>query len=246
MQAKDVITLVGVVVAGSGFLFGLIQYHRAQKWKAAEFVAGEIKEAFSDPLVRLALHLMDWNSSVHDLTEQTGNKALASVRIGDIALAAAMVPHWERPGGYNVVEVRIRLAFDELLGRLQRFEHFIETELVKPDDFKPYLAYWLDLLGTPSPYGKSLPVLHAIWRYIDAYRYHDVQRFFGRYGYDITRFDAYPTYLTGITAPPIQVEESQAIDSVVHVERMTNAPSQPGEPELRSFAERVSSGDVAN
>ena len=211
MDTKTVIALLGMLLGAAGFVIGLFQYRKAQRWKAAEFVAAEVKEAFADPMVRFALHLLDWNSSIHDLRQQTGDDRLKSVHIGDITLVAALTPHVGRPKGYNAVEVRIRLAFDELLGRFQRFEHFIESDLVKPHDFQPYLRYWLELLGKSSKHTKSVPVLHAIWRYIDFYRYADVQRLFARFGYDISRFPEAPN-LSSVTDPPqIFVEEGDVL-----------------------------------
>ena len=210
MDIKTLISLAGVLLAAVGFVIGLFQYRKAQRWKAAEFVAGEIKDAFADPMVRFALHLLDWNSSIHDLSQQTGNDRLKCVHISDMNLVAALIPHVNRSKGYNAVEVRIRLAFDELLGRLQRFEHFIESDLVKPREFQPYLRYWLDLLGKSSNHTKPLAVLHAIWRYIDFYGYADVQRLFARFGYDISTFPAAPNYFKD-ELPQIFVEDGDAI-----------------------------------
>jgi hypothetical protein len=211
MDTKTVIALLGMLLGAAGFVIGLFQYRKAQRWKAAEFVAAEVKETFADPMVRFALHLLDWNSSVHDLSQQTGDNRLKSVHIGDITLVAALTPHVDRPNGYNAVEVRIRLAFDELLGRFQRFEHFIESDLVKSHDFQPYLRYWLELLGKSSKHTKSVPVLHAIWRYIDFYRYADVQRLFARFGYDISKFPEAANIVHVVDPPQIFVEDGDAI-----------------------------------
>jgi hypothetical protein len=209
MDAGDKIALLGVIVAGIAFLVGLLQYRKAQAWKRAEFIANEVKEAFSNPYVQFALRLLDWNDSKYDLRQFTGDERLRRVRIADINVAAALVPHSDRPNGYNRVEVQIRFAFDELLGRFQRFEHFIESRLVREQNFRPYLRYWLDLLGRPSASGKPVAVLHGIWRYIAFYRYDDVQRFFRRYGYEISEFPEYPKHLSGIDPPEMVLEPEE-------------------------------------
>ena len=192
MEPKDVVAGLSLLVASTAFLAGLIQYRKAQAWKKAEFVAAEVKALFADPAVQFALHLLDWNLSCHDLRSRDDDDAMKEVWIGDATLVTALSPHSFRSAGFSPVEVRVRLAFDVLLDGLQRFEHFIETDLVKEKDFLPYLRYWLDLMGSSSSYGKSAPVLHAIWRYIAFYRYGDVQRFFLRYGFDISKFPEAP------------------------------------------------------
>ncbi|HZG44534.1 MAG TPA: hypothetical protein VEY93_16400, partial [Longimicrobium sp.] len=98
--------------------------------------------------------------------------------------------------------------------RLQRFEHFIESDLVTQDDFRPYLRYWLTLLGQPSSARKPVAVLHGIWRYIDYYQYNDVQTFFKRYGFDITRFAEYSADLIDIDTPQVVIEEDDLSGTV--------------------------------
>ena len=230
MEPKDVIAGVSLLVASTAFLAGLIQYRKAQAWKKAEFVAGEVKALFADPAVRLALHLLDWNLSCHDLRSRDDEDALKEVWIGDATLVTALSPHSVRPTGFHPVEVRVRLAFDALLDGLQRFEHFIETELVRERDFLPYLRYWLDLIGSSSGYGKSAPVLHAIWRYIDFYRYKDVQRFFVRYGFDISKVPL---------APEIVVQPDGTVETVPKITEGGNTVTYGG---FGSLAEGRSAG----
>ncbi|HZG42834.1 MAG TPA: hypothetical protein VEY93_07720, partial [Longimicrobium sp.] len=95
MNTTELIAVLSLVVAGTAFVVGLLQYRKAQAWKRAEFIATEIKEAFSDPLIQFALRLLDWNDSTYDLRPFTGYERLKRVRITDLNLAAALVPHSE-------------------------------------------------------------------------------------------------------------------------------------------------------
>src|SRR5438552_2241870 len=118
---------ISVPLAILAFCIALYQYWKAQKWKRSEFVAAEIKDAFSNPSVRNALYLLDWNERNYDLRERDDQKGLVDVPIGDVDLMKALAPHLDRPEGFTQVEERIRVVFDEFLGRIQRFEHFIEA-----------------------------------------------------------------------------------------------------------------------
>lgn len=175
-----------LLLAVAGFGVGLWQYHLAQRWKRSEFVASEIKDAFADRSVRVALLLLDWNERHYDLRERDDQDDLKDVVVADADFAAALAPHAVRRGGYTHVEERVRVVFDEFLGRLQRFEHFVETGLVKPGDLRPYLRYWMDLMAVPAPHKKSAATVDAIWTYIDYYGYSDLRTFFTRFGYDVT------------------------------------------------------------
>jgi hypothetical protein len=206
MDTHDLIALLGVVLGGIAFIVGFLQYLKAQAWKQAEFVAAEMKAMFSDPYVKFALHLLDWNETTYDLRLFTGDDRLRAVHFSDLSLAAALTPHCDRPKGFNKAEVQIRQAFDELFGRMQQFEHYMKSNLVKEDSVLPYLRYWLDLIANPSDDRKPIGVLHGIWRYIAFYRYDDVQHFFERYGYNIAQFPQYLKHLANIDPPEMEAE----------------------------------------
>ena len=179
---------VTVPLAVAAFAIAFWQYWKAQKWKRAEFVAAEIKDAFADPVIRNALYFLDWNEKNYDLREREDQKHLIDVFVDDAIFTKALTPHELRPDGFSEVEERIRVTFDDFLGRLQRFEYFIETRLVSKKDVIPYWRYWLDLITTPSAKKKSSDVVDAIWLYIDSYGYSDIRSFVKRFDYDVSRF----------------------------------------------------------
>ena len=189
MPPSDLIAMAGVLSGLAVFFVGLNQYRNSQAWKRSEFVATEIKDAFKDKAVRTALQMMDWNSTYCDLSNNDCEAELKKTLVTDEILSRALTPHMFRPDCFNPVETRIRVIFDELLGSLQRFEHFIEAGLVEKKNFDPYLRYWMKIMGDSTSGRKPITVLHSIWRYIEFYGYDDVQRLFGRFGYDIKQFD---------------------------------------------------------
>jgi len=183
METGNWITLAAMSGALIAFLAGLMQYRRAQRWKRAEFVAGEMKEFKADPWVRNALLLLDWNERAIDLFLHESDPAKRSVRVEDAMIAHALVPHTIR-SEFSQVEIALRDTFDRFFDRLERFEYFMEAGLVSSKEFAPYLRYWLDILGNENSGRKSPPVVQAIWAYIDFY-YSEVSSLLRRFGYRI-------------------------------------------------------------
>jgi hypothetical protein len=185
MTPANWIALTGVLSASVAFASGLLQYRKAQRWKRAEFVAAEVKEVLKDRWVAVALQLLDFNSSSYNLQKSDHEQELSDFTLDDVDLAIALEPHSMRRDGLSAAEVRVREAFDALFDALQRFEHFVAAGLVRSRDFAPYLHYWLKLLGDANSGRKPQVTVAAIWRYIEYYGYHDVQRFMDRFGYQI-------------------------------------------------------------
>jgi hypothetical protein len=163
------------------FLVGLMQYRRTQRWKRAEFVAGEMKEFKADPMVRNALLLLDWNERAVELFPQEANPEKRSILIDDRTLAAALVPHVRRHD-FSRVEIALRDTFDHFFDRLERFEYFLEAGLVSRQEFAPYLDYWLNVLANEHSGRKPPEVVRALWMYIDFY-YAGVTSLLRRFGY---------------------------------------------------------------
>jgi hypothetical protein len=82
-------------------------------------------------------------------------------------------------------EREIRDSFDRLLDRLERFEIFIEEGLISYDELRPYLAYWMQLIGNKK-FGRKRPeYIERLWIYIDEYGFRGVQLLSARFGYRI-------------------------------------------------------------
>lgn len=210
MNASNWITLTGVMTTSAAFLFGLLQYSRSQKWRRAEFAAKEFKEFKSTPIIADAMLMLDWNHRIYKIEknsypfelsekeEKQGGKGeeYFSIVVDDTVLANALVHHSHkercpsperRQPGFTLPEVYVRDAFDEFLEGLQMFENFIESRLVSEDNFRPYLFYWLDIIGNKNNHSTKPDWCRSnIWHYIDAYGYKSVQKLCSRFGYDIS------------------------------------------------------------
>lgn len=206
--AKLIISVLGFGGTILALAFGLRQYRRAEQWKRSEFIAKEIKEFESNPTTRNAMLLIDWgerrvnlflapNPSPADyikITREDQWRALLPPPLKPKYLslaeeAAEVTDAREEPKRkFTPAEARIRDTYDAFLDHLERFANFIESGLVTPEEFRPYLIYWIDSVANVE----NIDVYEgdAEWRcvlltYINYYRYSGVKSLFKVYGWDI-------------------------------------------------------------
>lgn len=185
MNIGNWIAILGVSGGLIAFITGLIQYMKAQRWKRAEFVAKEIKEFESKQAIKVALKMLDWNVREYELYTNEKKLDKQKISIDDSKLISALVPHTYNGSGFTDEEVYIRDIFDQLLDAFERFEHFIQSGLVGQEDFRPYLIYWIKIMGDMDSGRKPKQFYERLWSYIDFYEYYGVQKLFNRYSYDI-------------------------------------------------------------
>lgn len=183
MSISDWATLLGVVVSLSLLLNGLFQYAKSQRWKRAEFLAHEMKEFESKPRVRNVMTMLDWTARKIELfPDREGEQKWETVT--DNIVAKALEYHGSRkPQLYSAVEVAIRDSFDDFLDGLERMDTFLKSGLVSVKDLKPYLKYWIDIIGDPEDKRKSKNARDQIWSYLENYGYQGVRDLIRRYGW---------------------------------------------------------------
>lgn len=163
------------------FIKGIWEYSKAQKWKKAEFVSKEIKEFHNDFDIKRALLLLDWNANELDVKSNDLN-GTGKMHFSDGLIVKALRTHMESPT-FTDEEVIIKAIFDAFLDRISMFQNYIETGLIKIEDIKPYLIYWIQILADKNNPRKSEVVREQMWKYIDAYGYSNVRLFCAACGY---------------------------------------------------------------
>jgi hypothetical protein len=199
-ECKEAREWIASIITVLVLVAGLYQYWRAQQWKRAEFVAGEMQSFFSLRDVRKAMLMIDWgrrNVNLLDI-ESTDPKAwpLVTRRLQSDAL----LPHPLRKkgstveseavdsdlAGFSILEVAIRDAFDAFLDGLERFASHVESGLLAPPDLDPYLGYWIDDIARPTKDKLDGEWTCSLLAYIAYYRYTGVQALFREFDHDIT------------------------------------------------------------
>ena len=172
---------IGGIAAIIIFIIGFKRYNKEQKWKRKEFVAKEIKEFHENKMNKNAMLMLDWDTRNIELFPEHPDFEKRNALIGRKELERALLPHHNLTFKFNKDEAIIRDTFDHFLTSLTRFEHFIDTEIVELEDFKPYLNYWIDTITEDLP-EKTRNVLH---HYIIAYEYVGVINLVSRFGKQI-------------------------------------------------------------
>ena len=196
-NTRLIVSILGFGGTITALLFGVFQYRRSERWKRAEFVAKEIKEFESDPIVRNALLMIDWGVRKINLnfvpneqfdnyvgvTREMQRKALMPHSFKTIDDSEACNDDPEGPvRGFTSVEALIRDTYDTLLDHLERFDNFVRSGLVSKEEFEPYLIYWLQSMTANEGSKEDRAWRLTLLTYISFYRYSGVKHLFKVYG----------------------------------------------------------------
>ena len=182
MEESDWIAIFALLFAVLGFVVGLFQYRKAQRWKIAEFVANEFKEFENDPVVADAMLILDWNPIKTPLAimAETGRK-LSEYPINHNDLEESLRHHGDVPQGFSEKQSILRQTFDHFFAKLGRFEHYIDAVLINKSDLDPYITYWMDALCGNGQI-LSRETCQKIWKFLKDYDYDDVVMLLSRSG----------------------------------------------------------------
>ena len=171
--------IVGGVIV---FAIGFYQYRHGQKWKRREFVASQIKDFEADPKIRLAMTMLDWNDRVLYFPAEGGTKFI-SIRVNEPLLRSALLPH-EDANGYFKNEVIIRECFDDFLDMLVRLSAFVEAKLIRTEELRPYLEYWITLISGKKPDWHTPEFFVLLRNHIQIYGFTKINQLMEHFGYD--------------------------------------------------------------
>lgn len=172
-----------------------------------EFIAGEIKEFESDPVVQNALLMIDWGTRKINLFLVSDPKETDFVTITRDVQWKALLPHSlkhdnqeyqatklpdkvtkseDRELGFTVVEAKIRDTYDIFLTRLDRFATFIKSNLIDPGELRPFIDYWIDAITETENLKKDAAWKLTLLTYINYYNYSGVKELFKECGKDLS------------------------------------------------------------
>lgn len=163
---------------------GLKQYREAQAWKRADFVAAEAEKLFASDAASTAFLLIDYSEIRLD---QYGKRTAdqTSHIFTDAETTRALANHLEFKEGiecFNEHEMLIRTSFDALLTGLEKFHHYIETDLIALDDAKVHFRYWIPKMADPRTKWKDREFYVALHQFVNAYEYQGVRALISAFG----------------------------------------------------------------
>lgn len=162
------------------FLKAIWEYTKAQKWKKLEFVANQMKEFNNDSDVKKAMQMLDYTNRNIVLDGE-------NIVITDELLESALFPDLagKNGNGFTLQEAQIRDIFDHFFDKLSTINQYISSGLITVEDVRPYLIYWIEILGKDDNERKPNTLITNIWQYWQYFNYADMIMLLKRFGYKI-------------------------------------------------------------
>nr|WP_044200500.1 hypothetical protein [Oscillochloris trichoides] len=182
---SDWITIIGLFVTSVAFIAGLFQYRQAQRWKALEFISGEMKEFISSRDVQNAIFMLEANRRPITFVTQFINKVDGDERLVTVVVSDEMIlstlTYYLQNRSITKEEGLIRDTFNTFFFYLSNFNHYIQVfGLIKYSDLHPYLGYWLEILSEETD-RKPSNFPEVIQNYLKIRRYDGVRQLIGHY-----------------------------------------------------------------
>ena len=177
---SDVIAALSAACAIAVFLFGILQYRSSENWKRSEFVAAQIKELNSDRINNAVFQMMDYDPAHVELFPEKTN---AKDRYVDVKLSM-LVKAVGQEKDFSDAEFQIRIFFEHFLTSLSRFNYFLTSGAIEPQELCADFAYPVELMtGTARDMklkntGDDIaPFAKAVHDYLTRWQYTDITEF---------------------------------------------------------------------
>ena len=149
LTVKDVAQFAVWTVAIAASLYGMwngineSRAHRAQqatqlRWQQAELARQIIEKLSDNPKARSAMRILDWAGG-REFDVKTGKQEMITVDDMIVGLRTKDLT-------FNAKETFVRDSFDELFDGFQLIEHYLRIQLIRFDDVKEPLGYYVHRL----------------------------------------------------------------------------------------------------
>jgi hypothetical protein len=173
---KDLGTLVFGAIGGA---FVLWRWMIDQKWRRVQYAETLVKDFTSKENTKRAFEFLDSYRQIDVLPAEYGGKSKA---YADEGMLIASLKTSKEITALTQHEHVIRKSFDEFFTDLSSFQHHVETGLIKIEDIKPYLEYWIKSInGHGKIHGAALA--EQIDKFLKDYDYRSVIKLSKSMGY---------------------------------------------------------------
>ena len=174
-EKSDIISAASAACAIFVFGFGIWQYRSSENWKRSEFVASQIKEFGTDKVNQAVLLMMDYEGVRIELFPDRPNADDRFVEVG----LAMLVESLNRESHLPPNEFQIRQYFEHFLTSLSRFNYFLESGAIEPNELCADFGYPVELMTGDArdmklknvgidiaPFSKALNDYLTRWDYV--------------------------------------------------------------------------------
>ncbi len=164
--------LLTIVFALAGGAKWVYEYTKNLKWQRAKFLSEKMKEFFTDPEIKKALVILDWNSAKIEMANRSGEKI--EYKFDDYIIMEALTTH-DKKHSFTFEERQVRNLFDYFFDRLSEINVWIETGLIEEKQAKIYLKYWIDIIKGNRK-SKSRNYTECLQKYLDFYNFEGAKK----------------------------------------------------------------------
>ncbi len=200
----DWVMAVSALIMALAALAAVVQYVKQQRWKRVEFIRTAVKEFENKPAIANVLSIIDFEEFREFPLQLPGREDVMFFEPKEERLQNALLPHddalrrkrsvealkdterYKHELKEYLIEIELRSWFDEFLAGLGNFEYYIQSKLITADELRPYVAYWIRLIGDREYRREGASGFYEqLFTYIHRADYSDVQNLFSRFGYRI-------------------------------------------------------------
>jgi hypothetical protein len=197
------VSVLTLVVGAAGGIVAYRSFRRTERWKEAEFLAGEMKDFFDNDRVQKTKWFIDYETRTIQVLPTTEHHT-GNIVVTRLLQAEALRPHCidpkvlredkdaliEQEGTakidyFSAADVVIRDCYERFLDGLETFANYAKTGLVEIGSMKPYIGYWIEYMQRKSGTKADAAWRAALLTYITFYGYEGVLLLFKEFGYDI-------------------------------------------------------------
>lgn len=169
-------------LATNQFNMAYQQYRSNEQWKQQEFIAGQIKDFYADPINSNVLKLLDYDPATIDLLPDRKDPAKNQRQVPMATFVNAI------RNDNSVGDVLLlRQQFEHFLANLSRFNYLANHSVINPDELCNVMGYHLALLaGDPVQAAAKknqskidiVPLATAMREYVQNWQRRDIYEFF--------------------------------------------------------------------
>lgn len=182
----NLMVVLGGIGAGIAFIVSFRQYKRGQNWLRAKVVISLINSFERDEQIELACTMLDWDE--REIVFPGGKNVKFS---NEILVSALRVPEMDvcytnqefydkEATPFTEEESMIRDAFDCFFDFFHKLYALEKGDLLSFSDYV-YFYYWLELVRDIGVYKKDERIKHALFNYIESYRFIGVKELLKEY-----------------------------------------------------------------
>lgn len=173
--------LIAFVVAVSGGAFALWRWSIDQRWRRVQYAYALVKEFLAKPSTIKALQMLDSQRDI-ELFPEEKSESKRTAWVDESVLMEALATLDEQKT-FDDVPFAVRMIFDDFFSDLSMFQHHIDARLIRLEDVKPYLEYWLKAL-TGQGKVRSSEFSAQAFRFLTYFEYLAVIRLAAASGYE--------------------------------------------------------------